>query len=301
VEQLSLTTAEPTAGPIPRDRILSAYLVDKVRLHSRLYLDVGLRADRYTHSFGNVLNPRFALVGKPYARGNTKLLVGRSFRAPSPNERAVSATGELRPEIIWSGEIEHSHAINDDLHVLAAVFANDLENLIVVDRLSVDAVFVNMPDRVRGIGAEGELRWEPGGGALLTVSAAYQQVRVYRASGSTPFVNSPSVLVQGRVLAPLLGPVLRLGTEIVLDSGRHFQLDSTQVGSVADNRLDDVILCNLVLSGEQRTVHVRYFAGLFNLFDVHDARSGFPTSADYRPRTIPRLGRTIRAGLAWNF
>jgi outer membrane receptor for ferrienterochelin and colicins len=301
VEQLTLTTAQPTGEAIPRDRIVSAYLVDHVRLHARLHLDLGLRADRYTRSFGNVLNPRLALVGKPYARGNTKLLVGRSFRAPSPNERAVSETGELLPETIWSAEIEHSHAVSDDLRVLAAVFANDLANLIVVNQLSVDAVFVNMTEHVRGIGAEGELRWEPGGGTLLAIAAAYQQVRVHGASGDTPFVNSPSVLVQGRAMVPLVGPILRLGTEIVLDSGRHFRADNALMSASPDNRLDDVILCNLTLSGELRSAHLRYFAGLLNLFDVHDARTGFPTSADYRPRTVPRLGRTLRAGLTWSF
>lgn len=302
VEQVSLTTAAPTGDPIPRDRIASAYLVDNLRLHARLYLDLGLRVDRYIHSFGNVLNPRLALVGKPYARGNTKLLVGRSFRAPSPNERAESKTGALRPEIIWSAELEHSHAINNDLHLLAAVFANDLQNLIVVEGPGFDAPFVNMSERVRGIGAEGELRWEPGGGTLLSIAATYQRVRVQGDGLDAPFVNSPSVLAQGRALVPLVYPVLRLGTEIVLDSGRHSRTDNRLMGeSNADSRLDDAILCNLILSGELRSVRVRYFAGLYNLFDVHDARAGFPTSTDYRNRTIPRLGRSLRAGLTWSF
>lgn len=302
VEQVSLTTVAPIADPIPRDRIVSAYLVDNVRLHARLTLDLGLRVDRYTHSFGSVLNPRLALVGKPYARGNTKLLLGRSFRAPSPNERAVSQTGVLRPEIIWSAELEHSHAINNDLRLLAAVFANDLQNLIVVDGPGFDAPFVNMTGRVRGLGAEGELRWEPGGGTLLSLAATYQRVRVQGDGQDAPFVNSPNVLAQGRALVPLVGPMLRLGAELVLDAGRHARADSRLLGeATADSRLDDVILCNLTLSGELRSVRLRYFAGLYNLFDVRDARAGFPTSAEYRSRTIPRLGRNLRAGLAWSF
>jgi hypothetical protein len=41
--------------------------------------------------------------------------------------------------------------------------------------------------------------------------------------------------------------------------------------------------------------------GIFNLLDVHDAHSGYPTGIDYPLRIVPRYGRTMRAGLAWSF
>ena len=51
-------------------------------------------------------------------------------------------------------------------------------------------------------------------------------------------------------------------------------------------------------SGEFRAYHLRYFTGIYNLLDVRDTRTGFPTSVDYPPSLIPRYGRSMRAGLA---
>ena len=107
-------------------------------------------------------------------------------------------------------------------------------------------------------------------------------------------------MVKVRMLCPLVGAALRLGSELVLDSGRHFrQTDPGQLPN--DDRVDDALLWNLSLSGEYRAYHLRYFTGLFNLLDVRDLRTGFPTSVDYPPTLIPRLGRSVRGGLAFLF
>jgi outer membrane receptor for ferrienterochelin and colicins len=277
-----------------KDRIFSAYAVDQVRLGSRLHLDLGLRADDYSRSSGGTASPRIAVVGRPYQQGNTKIFFGRSYRVPSANERATSFES-LRPEVIWSGEVEHSHAITDDIHVVAALFANWLSDLVVI---APDQTYVNQADRVRSLGAEGELRWEPGGGALLSIAITRQRVEKLSATGNTPFLNAPDMLFQARVVYPVYGPAMRLGSEVVLDSGRHFRADTQNPN---DNRTEEAFLCNVVLSGDYRTYHLHYSVGVFNLFDVHDARSGFPTSVDYPPTLIPRYGRSMRASLSLAF
>ena len=107
-------------------------------------------------------------------------------------------------------------------------------------------------------------------------------------------------MVKARVLLPLVGIALRLGSEMVLDSGRHFsQSDPTQLPT--DNQVDDAFLWNVSLSGTYRPYHLHYFTGLFNLLDVHDPRMGFPTAVDYPRPLIPRYGRSMRAGLAVAF
>jgi len=98
----------------------------------------------------------------------------------------------------------------------------------------------------------------------------------------------------------LVGAALRLGSELVLDAGRHFRPDDP-AQLPGDNRVDDALLWNVSFSGEFRAYRLRYFAGLFNLLDVRDARTGFPTSVDYPPLLIPRYGRSMRAGLAVAF
>jgi outer membrane receptor protein involved in Fe transport len=286
----------PAAG---KDFVVSAYLVDDIHVSNRLNVNLGLRTDSYTKSFGTTVNPRLAIVGKPYARGNTKFFFGRSFRAPSPNERADTPIVGLRPETIWSGEIEHSHAVSDDVHVVGAVFANWLNGLLaLVDDPDNGPIYVNKTNRVRSLGAEGEVRWEPGGGTLLSLSITRQRVEELTPEGNLPFANAPETMVKARVLLPLVGLALRMGSELVLDSGRHFRPDPAQP---ADDRVDDALLWNLSLSGGYRAFHLRYFAGLFNLLDVHDTRASFPTSVDYPTNLIPRYGRSLRAGLSLAF
>ena len=302
-KQLALETVAPGGPPIEKDLIASAYLVDDIRATDRLDVNLGMRSDSYTKSFGTTLNPRIAIIGKPYLHGNTKLLFGRSFRAPSPNERANTLDGNLRPEIIYSAEIEHAHAFSDDVRIVGAVFANWISDLLVVVQdpdPTVGAVFQNKSNRVRSLGAEGELRWEPGGGTLVSLSATRQRVEELTPKGKVPFLNAPETLVKARVLCPLVGQVLRLGSELVVDSGRRFQpTDPTQ--PAADDRVDDAFLWNVTFSGEFRAYHLRYFTGIFNLLDVRDARMGFPTSVDYPQSLIPRYGRSMRAGLSLAF
>jgi outer membrane receptor protein involved in Fe transport len=304
IEQLQMQADQPYLGnaPIGKDFIASAYVVDDIHISDRLNVNLGARSDSYTKSFGTTVNPRLAVVTKPYLHGNTKLFFGRSFRIPSPNERTNNPGQDLRPEIIWSGEIEHSHAINDDVHVVGAVFANWLDNLVtlVPDPVNGGSYYVNGGNRIRSIGAEAELRWEPGGGTLLSLSITRQRVEELTAQGNVPFLNAPETMVKARVLCPLVGTALRLGSELVLDAGRHFRQDDP-AQLPGDNRVDDALLWNASFSGEFRAYRLRYFAGLFNLLDVRDARTGFPTSVDYPPNLIARYGRSMRAGLSVAF
>jgi outer membrane receptor protein involved in Fe transport len=309
VKQLELQT-DSTEGPgVPKDLILSAYIVDTIVLGDRLTINLGLRNDRYTQSFGNTLNPRVAVIARPYDKGNTKLFFGRSFRVPSPNERADTPDRAVKPETMWSGEIEHTHAVNDDVHIVGAVFASWLFDLISLVREPALAdvapyngvVYQNDSKRIRSLGAEGEIRWEPGSGALLSLSLTRQRVEELSSAGNRAYENAPELLAKARVLYPLVGRSLRVGTEIVLESGRHFEWPPESGHPRSDNRVEDALLWNLSLSGEYRPFRLRYFAGLFNLLDVHDPRAGFPTSVDYRLTLIPRYGRSARAGLAWMF
>lgn len=310
VKQLQLETDPVAAGPgIPKDLILSAYIVEAIELGDRLTINLGLRNDRYTKSFGNTLNPRIAIIARPYDGGNTKLFVGRSFRVPSPNERADTPDAAVKPETIWSGEIEHSHAVTDDLHIVTALFASWIFNLISLvpapELADVSpyfgSIYKNDDKRIRSLGAEGEVRWEPGIGTLLSLSLTRQRVEELAPTGNRPFANAPEIMAKARILYPIAGRGLRIGSELVLDAGRHFQWPEGSGNPAADNRVDDALLWNVSLSGEYRPYHVRYFAGVFNLLDVRDARAGFPTSADYRLTLIPRYGRAARAGLAWTF
>jgi outer membrane receptor protein involved in Fe transport len=286
------------------ERILSGYLVGDWAVGRRLRINAGLRADDYTKSFGATLNPRLAVIAHPYARGNTKLVLGRAFRAPSAYERfyndmgatqiaADSATSSLVPETMLSAELEHEHAVDDDLHLVVAGFGHVLSNMIVLNPTADNPEvfqFQNITDRVGAFGAEGEVRWEPGPGTLVSFAYSWQQTRVYAADGAHPLPNAPAHLGALRVIYPLVGSLLRVGNEIVVDVGRH-----TADGDLAP----DAFSWNVTLSGEHRPWRLRYFAGIFNLLDDH---SGYPVGTEVGSGlTVPRYGRTARLGLAFAF
>jgi outer membrane receptor protein involved in Fe transport len=284
--------------------IASAYMVDDFAPFRWLRINAAVRADDYTQSFGWTVNPRVAVIAQPYARGNTKLLVGRAFRAPSAYERFYNdggvtqdQAGPLSPETIWSGEIEHTHAVDDDLQIVVAVFGDWLSNMIKLDPTAPGGdvfVFHNISDPVAGVGAEGEVRWEPGAGTLLTFAYSWQHTRVYTTDGAQPLSNAPDHLAALRAIYPLIGAALRLGNEVIFDVGRR---------TVDGNLGPDSLLWNVTFSGEYRPWRMRYFAGLFN---VLDDRTGYPVGLEVGagPTGAPvvaRYGRSARMGLAFAF
>jgi outer membrane receptor protein involved in Fe transport len=282
--------------------VYSGYAVDDWAVASKLRINAGVRADDYTDSFGWTVNPRLAVIAKPYARGNTKLLVGRAFRAPSAYERFYNdggatqdQAGALSPETIVSGELEHTHAIDDDLRVTVAAFAEQLSNMVILAPTAKQDVFAfaNLTDPVRGYGADGEVDWEPGGGAFVSFALSWQRTRVYAADGQHPLANAPTAVGALRVIYPLMGAGLRVGTELIVDVGRP-----TVDGNVAP----DSTMWNVTLSGEAhfaRRLRVRYFGGVFNLLDD---RAGYPVGTEVASGpTVARLPRTARIGLAFAF
>jgi outer membrane receptor protein involved in Fe transport len=283
--------------------VASGYVVDDWVPSRRFRVNLGVRADNYTKSFGSTVNPRLAVIGRPYARGNTKLLLGRAFRAPSAYERFYNdmgvtqvAAGELDPETSLNGELEHTHAINDDLQIVVAAFAQQLSNMVVLQPTAADpAVFMfqNLTDRVRGFGADGKVRWEPGGGTFVSFAYSFNRTRQYTPAGAVPLPNAPTSVAALRCIYPLVGSALRLGTEAVLDVGRR-----TFDGDVAP----DALLWNVTLSGEAFFAHglrLRYFGGVFNLLDE---RAGYPVGPEVASGpTVARLMRTGRMGLALAF
>src|SRR5208282_4092221 len=91
--------------------------------------------DAYS-TFGGSFNPRVAAILKPYEAGNVKIMFGKAFRAPSIYELfynqpdfQVAAPG-LRPESMFSGEIEYSHRFAATVVGLVSVYENVITDLI---------------------------------------------------------------------------------------------------------------------------------------------------------------------------
>lgn len=294
--------AQAEAGA-DRELVLSGYLADDWTVTSWLRVDAGLRADHHRNNFGTSVNPRVAVIAQPYRAGTTKLFVGRAFRAPSSYERFYNdggvtqqAAAPLRAETLLSADLEHAHVAGEDVVLVGTLFASEVRNLIVLDAAPGAAAevlaFANHPGKIRSLGGAAEVRWEPGAGTQLVAAASWQRV-VSRGDGSTlPFPNAPSTVASLRALTPVGGPLLRLGTELVVDVGRH-----TRDG----DRVDDAFLWNVTLTGEHRPWRLRYFAGLFNLLDVRSYAPGIPVGPEVPTPTVPRYGRSARLGMSVAF
>jgi outer membrane receptor for ferrienterochelin and colicins len=293
-------TAQQAAGATS-ELVVSGYAVDEVVLAPWLRASAGLRVDYYPESFGTTLNPRLAVIARPYREGNTKLLLGRAFRAPSPYERFYNdggvtqrQAGRLVPESVLAGELEHAHTLGNELALAGSLFAHELSDLIVLEEDSPAGgqpgplVYRNGAARVRSLGGDVELRWEPQAGTLLAGAFTLSQVRSLEGGRVAYFPNAPQALAALRWLYPMVPERLRLGSEIQLDTGRRTR---------DELRLEDALIWNITLSGAYAPWRIRYFAGLFNLFDIKDRARGYPVGAEVPASTVPRYGRSARIGL----
>ncbi len=107
----------------------AGYAVADLTPARALKLSIGGRYDEYS-TFGGSFNPRVALILKPYEAGNLKVMFGKAFRAPSIYELFYSAPDQqlpgsnLRPESMYSGEIEFSHRFTSTVLGLVSAYEN---------------------------------------------------------------------------------------------------------------------------------------------------------------------------------
>jgi hypothetical protein len=194
---------------------------------------------------------------------------------------------------VLSAELEHAHTVGNELGLAGSLFAHQLSDLIALEPVTAadqsgPLVYRNGAGRVRSLGGDVELRWEPQAGTLLSAALTITRVRSVDGGRETYFPNAPQALASLRWLYPMVPERLRLGSEILLDTGRR-----TRDGL----RLEDALIWNITLSGAYAPWRLRYFAGLFNLFDIHDRTRGYPVGAEVPASTVPRYGRSARIGL----
>ncbi|MFN7134609.1 MAG: TonB-dependent receptor plug domain-containing protein, partial [Myxococcales bacterium] len=288
--------------------VASAYAVDELRLGRMFLVNGSVRADYYldgptgTPSFGLTVNPRLAVISRFYEKGLTKLMGGRSFRAPTAYERfyhdgVVGSDGSityqtarpnpaLGPETILTAELEHGHQLNDELRVVGALFVNQIQSLI-ASRTDDDGLELkdNAAGRVRTQGAELEMRWQPRRLTLVTAAYWYQQMSV---AGVDPDFeallrsNAPAHAFSLRGMHPLLAPTLVGSLELIYNSARLLRDGSDATG--------EFFMVNAGLSGEVGNGRFRYYAGVQNLLDQ---RPLLPASSVIRPLALPGYGRTF--------
>lgn len=286
----------------------AAYLLADARLGEAFRLSGGARFDAYS-TFGNSINPRLALLVRPYSSGNLKLLGGKAFRAPSVYELYYNdggatqvASPDLQPESIYSVELEHTHRFSPTVSGTAAVFASYVKDLIDVRGAgdSTDPLhYVNSASPLLSLGGELELRREWRQGWMVAASYSYQR-STYLAGSSTSdalelnedpsrrrVANSPEHLGSLKAAVPISGRDVTLGSRVSAEGPRHdrYELDADP----PQRRVSGAVIWDVVFSGAAPRWGLRWAAGVYNAFDW---RYSAPVSAELVQRRIVQNGRT---------
>ncbi len=287
----------------------AAYALVDGQVSPALRLSAGARLDVYS-TFGSSVNPRAALIVKPYARGNLKVMGGKAFRAPSVYELYYNDAGftqivsdKLQPESIYSFEIEHTHRFSPTVTGSAALFTNYIKGLILEAGEGDEAnpiYYVNSKAPIATVGGELGLRRDWRQGWMLGVSYAYQHSRFLRSGSLSDLVslekspdyrkvaNSPEHLASIKGAVPIIGRAVTLGSRLTFEAGRY---DRNELATdEPQQKTDAFAVWDVVFSGEEARWGLSWAAGVYNAFDW---RYSLPVSSEFRQDSIQQSGRTL--------
>ena len=258
-------------------------------------ISAGARFDYYSSianpQFLDAFNPRLALILKPSKSDTIKVLAGKAFRAPSVYELYYQSSSQfragtqclatdtdgcdLKPEQVYSAEVEYSHRFSPTVSGLVTAYANYVTNLIELDNIadkngtyaneyrnSINPVFV--------LGAEAEVRreWRQGwmlsgsvsvsragyvatiddaGGQSHTCIGNFYVDHVCGGLGEVP--NSPLVLASLKGAVPIIGRQLMLMSRLSFEGQRFDNAIAAQTG-VPQGTTDPGLIWDIVFSGE---------------------------------------------------
>ncbi|HEX9296238.1 MAG TPA: TonB-dependent receptor [Polyangiaceae bacterium] len=303
----------------PTYQIQAGYLLADLPLTRTVRLSAGSRLDHYS-TFGSSNNPRVALIVHPYDAGNLKLLAGKAFRAPSIYELSYNdgyntqkPSPNLRPESIYSGEIEFSHRFSPTVSGTIATYGNLVRDLVVIRGTGTPAdpmagtaedlyYYENSSAPVLSVGAEVEVRRDWRQGWMLAASYSAQHSRYLRGAGLSDLLgsahpdfrrvpNAPEHLASLRAGVPILSHALLASTRISIEGPRFDRHDEAS-DPEPQGETDAAAIWDFVLSGEEARWGLRYAFGIYNVFDW---RYSVPVSNEFRQKTIVQNGRTFLA------
>jgi len=285
-------------------------------LGSRVRFSGGAGLDQYS-TFGSSVNPRAALIITPYAGGNTKLLGGKAFRAPSIYELYYNDNGrtqvasvdvvDLEPESIYSFEIEHSHRFSPTVVGIASVYTNYTTNLIDSrgsGEPSDPLYYDNSDTPLLTTGGELAIRRDWRQGYMISASYGYSRSRFLASEDLADLfslskdpttrhvANSPEHTASLKGALPVIGRAALLASRLTLEGPRWDRFETD--GPDPQRSTETFVIWDLVLTGEERRSGISWGLGVYNAFDW---RYSLPVSFEFKQRTIPQNGRTLFATL----
>ena len=290
--------------------VAAGYVVADAEPARAVKISAGARLDYYSN-FGSSLNPRAAVILRPYERGVIKIMGGTAFRAPSVYEHFYTGTTQipgldLKPERVASGEVELTHRFSSTISGVVAAYGNYITDLIVLGgdgTVASPNQYVNSVNPIETLGAEVEVRREWRNGVMLGASYSLQHSRYLDneapPGGVAPLrqvPNSPEHLASLKAAAPIAGSLLGAMTRLSFEGPRFDKYD--QAGDPPQNQTPAAVIWDIVLSGEAAKYGVRYNLGIYNAMDY---RYAVPISREFVQTSMPQVGRTVLASSQLSF
>jgi len=274
-----------------RSFVGAAYFQDEIALTRTLALNAGFRYDYYSNVDGS-LDPRAALIYRPWSRSAFKFIYGEAFRAPNVYELYYSVSPNLpnpalKPEKIRSAEFVWEQGVTNHLWLTTSTFYNMIHGLITEEPAANDQlIFRNLQD-AKSAGLEFEMRGQLPQGLEGTASYSFQQTRD-RDTGQM-LNNSPRNLVKLAATQPLFRRKMYLSLDAQYRS---------RIQPVSGYAISPFTTLNFTVLGRQIGKHMDVSASVYNLFD----RKYFDQpSNENLLQPIEQDGRSFRVKMTWHF
>ncbi len=272
----------------------AVYLQDEFRIRKDLIFSGGVRYDFY-HEFGSTINPRLALLYKPFDSTTFKILYGRAFRAPNvfelyydAREIGQKSNPDLKPEKIETFELVYEQQLGKHYRYCMSGFYNKSNDLIsqAIDPADGLLVFRNSQEvKAKGMELELEGKWLGGFQSRLS----YTFIKTMDTETGRAMTNSPSHLAKLNVTAPLKNEKIFLGIEEQYMSRRK---------TLDGNNAKANYITNVTIFSRDMLKNMEISASVYNLFDY---AYGDPGAEEHRQDIIGQDGRSFRLKLTYRF
>lgn len=247
---------------------------------------------------------RAAMIFRPATRTTIKVMGGRAFRAPSIYEQAYTDGGatqapgcmsgvpcSLRPEVIYTGEVEVTQRIGESWSVLAALNTSALTDILDTtgDGTPTNLLrYQNGSDAVLSVGGDLEVRREFRQGWFFAASYNVQHTRYLGASYAIAgLVNAPDHQGSLKMVAPLIAPYANAAVRGTFVGPRRVQQS-------VDAWTTPAVLGDVVITGQVTRLGLRYSFGVYNVLDW---RWDVPVTETFASRTMQQSGRSFAVHL----
>jgi outer membrane receptor for ferrienterochelin and colicins len=268
----------------------AAYLQDELTITKSLSLNAGFRYDYYS-AIQSSVDPRAALIYRPWRQTAFKFIYGEAFRAPTVYESYYSfppnlPNPELSPEKIRTTELVWEQGLASHLWFSTSAFYNDIEGLITLEPVANDSLMFRNLQNVKSTGLELEVKGQLSSGLEGAGSYSFQETKD---EATNLFLsNSPRNMVKLNVSQPLWKKRLFVS----LDAQYRSRLQTFGATSVSP-----FSIVNFTLLGRNLGKHIDVSASVYNLLDK---KYFDPSSGDTLQQAIQQDGRSFRVKMTWH-